>query len=155
MSSALTAELFKAFCKEISCTPLIPLRSGNAIDDYSVPVPFEPEHDKISDEYLENFYWGLSYLDPESWRHYLPYLFQYSFRKIREGSVVTDALLSSLRPPERMPPRLGSLSVEQETAIRQAIEHLAFAKDSAHTAFACQVLEEWWLPNSIYRPIIK
>lgn len=152
MHSTLTTELFKVFCKETSCIPLMSLRAGNAIDDYATPMLFEYEHDQVSDEYFENFHWGLSYLDPSSWRHYLPYLLQYSFRRIQEGSVVIDSLLSSLRPPDRMPPRLGSLSAEQETATRQAIEYLAFAKDSVHAEFACQVLEEWWLPNSIYRP---
>lgn len=127
------------------------LRAGNAIDDYAIPMPFEPEQDQVSDEYFENFHWGLSYLDPSSWRHYLPYLFQYSFRRIHGDSFVIDSLLSSLRPPDRMPPRLDSLSAEQEKATRQAIEYLAFTKDSAHAEFACQVLEEWWLPNSIYR----
>jgi hypothetical protein len=155
MSSTLTAELLKAFCSETSCTPLMSLRAGNSIDDYDTPTPFDPEHDKVSDEYLESFYWGLSYLDALSWQHYLPYFFQYAFRKIHEGSVVTDALLSSLRPPDRTPARLGSLSAEQETAIRRAIEHLAFAKDSVHSEFACQVLEEWWLPNSMYRSTIE
>ncbi|WP_442961826.1 DUF6714 family protein [Pseudomonas sp. BMS12] len=155
MSSTLTTELFKAFYSETSCAPLMSLRAGNAIDDYSTPTPFESEYDQVSDEYLESFHWGLSYLDPLSWRHYLPYFFQYAFCRIHKGSVVTDALLNSLRPPERTPPRLGSLSTEQETAIRHAIEHLAFAKDSVHAELACQVLEEWWLPNSVYRPIIE
>jgi hypothetical protein len=152
MCSTLTSELFLEFYKETSGTPSLTLRAGNAIDDYAPPMPFDPVHDKISDEYFESFYWGLSYLDPTSWRHYLPYLFQYAFHHLHEGSLVTTALLSSLRPPDRLPARLGSLSTEQENSIRKAIEHLAFAHDSAQSELACQVLEEWWLPNAIYRP---
>lgn len=153
MSPTLITALFIAFDKEASCAPPMTLRAGNAIDDYAAPMPFDPRYDEISNEYLESFHWGLSYLDSASWRHYLPHLFQYAFHNIHTGSVVTDALLNSLRPPERTPPRLSSLSHAQEIAIRHSIEHLAFAEESADAELACQILEEWWLPNSIYRPI--
>lgn len=152
MTSLLSTELLDAFSNEMACTPLMSLHSGNAIDNYDAPASFDPQYDHVSDEYLERFHWGISYLDPVSWRHYLPHLFQYAFRRMREDNVVIDALLNSLRPPERSPPRLGSLSPEQESAVRHAIGYLAFAEGSAHAEFACQLLEEWWLPHSIYRP---
>ena len=51
------------------------LRGGHAIDKYDVAAPYEPETDQPSDAYLETYaYWGLSYLDPASWRHDLPCL---------------------------------------------------------------------------------
>lgn len=155
MCSTLISELFKAFSEETAHAPLISLRAGNAIDEYTAAIPFDTKQDQISDEYFESFHWGISHLDPDSWRHYLPHLFNYALHRLHEGSVVTDALLSSLRPPDRSPARLGSLSTEQEKAIREAIEHLAFAKNSAQSELACQVLEEWWLPNATYRPITK
>lgn len=151
MNSALIAELFSTFSKETSCTPPMSLRAGNAIDDYAAPMPFDHNHDEISDEYLESFHWGLSYLDPVSWRHYLPYLCQYALHNIHNGNIITNSLLNSLRPPERTPPRLSSLSHEQEIAIQHTIEHLAFTEGSMDAELACQVLEEWWLPNSLYR----
>jgi hypothetical protein len=31
------------------------------------------------------------------------------------------------------------------------LEVLAFSSDSAYQAEACQVLEEWWIENPLYR----
>jgi len=151
MCSTLISELFIAFSQEVSVPPKISLRAGDAIDDYAMPTQFEHEQDQISDDYFENYHWGISYLDPESWRHYLPFLFRYALHKRKENSIVIDALLNSLRPPDRLPARLASLSIEQEKAVREAIEYLAFEENSIHTELACIVLEEWWLPNAIYR----
>jgi hypothetical protein len=66
-------------------------------------------------------------------------------------SLAIDAFLSSLRPPDRDPPRLGSLTAKQETLIRECLEVLAFSEDSVYQPDACQVLEEWWVPNATYR----
>ena len=155
MRPSLISELFLAFCDDVSRPPSVSLRGGNAIDDHATPMPFDSELDKISDDYFERFHWGLSYLTPDSWRHYLPHLFEYSFHRLKAGSVVIDALLNSLRPPERNPARLGSINKEQEHAIKLAVEHLAFAQNSAQSDLACQVLEEWWWPNAIYRNRIE
>ncbi|MET1080703.1 MAG: DUF6714 family protein [Pseudomonas sp.] len=155
MTSTLTAELLLAFATEVSCPPLMSLRGGDALDDYGAAMPFDSQLDRICDEYLEAFHWGLGYLDAGSWRHYLPLLFQYAFSRIEQGSVVTSALLHSLSPPDRLPPRLGSLSYAQEAVVRQALEHLAFAEGAAHSEQACQVLEAWWLPNALYRPVAQ
>jgi hypothetical protein len=66
--------------------------------------------------------------------------------------MVVDALLSSLRPPDRTPPRLASLTEEQEVVLREFLESLAFAGESnPYQDLAMQVLEEWWLPNALYR----
>jgi hypothetical protein len=58
----------------------------------------------------------------------------------------------SLRPPDREPPRLASLSPAQERVVRQLLEVLAFAEDSVWQENACQALEEWWIENPLYRP---
>jgi hypothetical protein len=65
--------------------------------------------------------------------------------------MVVEGLLHSLRPPDREPPRLASLTVEQESVIVEFLEDLAFSEDSANQDFAQQVLEEWWLPDALYR----
>ena len=67
-----------AFAAEARATPPTSLRSGNAIDDYGTPVPFDAVLDATSDLYLESFHWGLPHLDAISWRHYLPYLIDYA-----------------------------------------------------------------------------
>ena len=148
---ALLKEIREAFATEAKITPSITLRGGNAIDEYNSPPPFEREVDAITDEYLETYPWGVSYLDAVSWRHYLPSMFEYALRNIDKGSLVIEALLSSLRPPDREPPRLASLSPVQEALVTQFLDVLAFSKGSANQELACQVLEEWWVPGALYR----
>lgn len=147
----LFTQLRLAFEAEAATQPSITLRGGNAIDDYDKPPAYDDELDAITDEYLEAYPWGVSYLDAASWKHYLPALFEYALRKIDTSSQVTDALLSSLRPPDREPPRLASLSDEQEALVTQCLEVLAFSQESATQEFACQVLEEWWIPGALFR----
>ncbi|MGZ5045405.1 MAG: DUF6714 family protein [Methylobacter sp.] len=62
-----------------------------------------------------------------------------------------EGLIHNLRPPDREPPRLASLTAEQEVVIVLFLEEVAFNEDSANSDFAMQVLEEWWLPNALYR----
>ena len=59
--------------------------------------------------------------------------------------------LNNLRPPDRTPPRLASLSPEQENVVTAFLDLLAFSESSAHKDFACQILEEWWVPGALYR----
>lgn len=153
--SPLVAELFAAFAHEVAATPSVTLRGGNALDDYLQPSPFESATDSISDSYLESYPWGIGYLDAASWRHYLPYLIEYAIRHKQSGNLVVDGLLNSLRPPDREPARLASLSAQQEALVTQFLEVLAFGEPSPHQEFACQVLEEWWVPNALYRPANK
>ena len=67
--------------------------------------------------------------------------------------MVVEALVRSLRPPDRYPPRLASLSVDQEAVVGAWLEHVA-----ADPAFrplrdeAQQALDEWWRPNPRSRP---
>ena len=67
--------------------------------------------------------------------------------------MVTEALVRSLRPPDRYPPRLAALNDEQETVIRSFLEQLAIGDAIPHVQTdAQQALEEWWLPNPRSRP---
>lgn len=144
-------EAQEVFSDNIGFTPIKTLRAGDALDDYRVEPKFDPVTDCICDEYLEEYHWGINHLDSESWKHYLPALIEYSLKNIDQNSLVTIALLSSLRPPDRVKPRLASLSKEQERVITSFLEILAFDQSSAYQELACQVMEEWWIPNSLYR----
>lgn len=153
MHSQLITKSFAAFSNEPSTPPSITLRGGNALDDYNTPPSFDPIIDLISDNYFEKYSWGISYLDASSWRHYLPHLIEYAIRHIQNGTLVVDSLLNSLRPPDLDPPRLASLTTEQEAVITEFLDLLAFDQQSAHQELACQVLEEWWTPGALYRGI--
>ncbi len=65
--------------------------------------------------------------------------------------MVAEALLWSLRPPDREPPRLGSLSAEQEAVVVAVLDVLAFDERSLDRDLAMQVLEEYWIPGALYR----
>ena len=62
-----------------------------------------------------------------------------------------ESLLSCLRPPDSEPPRLASLSPEQEAVLASFLDGLAFGQGSAYQDFAMQVLEEYWVPHALYR----
>jgi hypothetical protein len=124
------------------------------VDSYSHPMPFDPAEDAPTDQYLEGWaFWGLAYLDAHSWRHYLPRLIDYAFRHPDDPAMVIEALVRSLRPPDRYPPRLASLGADQEHVVRSFLEHVALSDVFPHVqAEAQQALEEWWLPNARSRP---
>jgi len=129
------------------------LRGGNAVDSYDTAEPFDPAQDAPIDGYLEGFaFWGLGYLDARSWRHYLPRLIGYAFRRPDDPAMVVEALVRSLRPPDRYPPRLATLTADQEAVIVAFLETLALGDDFAHVRDdARQALEEWWLPGARHR----
>ena len=147
----LIADIFAAFSTEGSAFPGMTLRGGDAVDAYREPPPFDVLVDAISDEYLEAHPWGSGYLDAASWRHYLPFMMEYALRHVTESSDVIDALLTSFRPPDRDPPRLGSLSKLQETIVLRFLDVLAHSEDSANMDLAATVLSEWWSPRDIPR----
>jgi hypothetical protein len=68
-----------------------------------------------------------------------------------DPKMAVEGLLHNLRPPDREPPRLASLTAEQEAVIVAFLEEVAFSEDSANRDFAMQVLEEWWIPDALYR----
>ena len=145
----LIADIFAAFSAEGTAFPPMTLRGGDARDLDQPAPPFDVLVDAISDEYLEAHPWGSGYLDAASWRHYLPFMMEYALRHITEASDVTDALLTSFRPPDRTPPRLGSLAKAQETAVLRFLDVMAYSADSASVDLAAIVLSEWWTPGAI------
>ena len=64
-----------------------------------------------------------------------------------------NALLTSLRPPERTPPRLGSLSKAQETVVLRVLDVLAHSGESGSMDLAAMVLSEWWTPGAIAKDL--
>lgn len=143
-----------AFPADAEARPPMTLRGGAAVDSYDTAPGFDAEADAVSDLYLETHAAsGLPHLDAASWRHYLPRLIDYVLRHLDDPeSTVPEALLWSLRPPDREPPRLGSLSAEQEAIVVALLDVLAFDERSLHRDLAMQVLEEYWVPNALYRP---
>jgi hypothetical protein len=139
---------------DAAAPPPLTLRGGDAVDSYTRPAPFDPAVDALTDTYLETFAFnGLGYLDAQSWRHYLPRLIDYALRRPDDPAMVTEALVRSLRPPDRYPPRLASLTAEQEQVVRSFLELVALGDAIPHVqAEAQQALEEWWLPNPRSRP---
>jgi len=92
------------------------------------------------------------HLDPESWLYYLPFFLTAALRHASEpGNRIVEAVLWSLRPPDREPARLGVLSEEQTTVVTEVLEYLAFSAESQNQEFALQVLEEYWIPGALYR----
>ena len=152
MSDPLSARAFEVFAGELRAPPPVSLRGGNSLDEYEYPGPFDAEVDAVSDDYLERYWWGIAHLDAQSWRYYLPHLLEYSLRHRREHTMVTEAFLSSLRPPDREPPRLSSLSRDQESVVSAFLDVMAFDDASAHQELARTALEEWWAPGALYRP---
>src|SRR4030095_15384259 len=75
-----------------------------------------------------------------------------SCRRPAHPAMAVEALIRSLRPPDRYPPRLGTLTAEQEAVVLTFLETLALGDDSGHLQDdAQQALEEWWLPGARHR----
>jgi hypothetical protein len=145
---------FEAFRADTEAVPPLTLRGGSAVDSYDEAEPFDPARDEPTDAYIEGFaFWGLGYLDAQSWRHYLPLLIRYAFRRPDDPAMAVEALIRSLRPPDRYPPRLATLTADQEAVVVAFLETLALGDDTGRLQDdAQQTLEEWWLPGARYRP---
>jgi hypothetical protein len=145
---------FEAFRADAEAVPPLTLRGGNAVDGYDEAELFDPARDEPTDAYIEGFaFWGLTYLDARSWRHYLPRLIDYAFRRPNDPAMAVEALIRSLRPPDRYPPRLATLTAEQEAVVVAFLETLALGSDASPLQDdAQQALEEWWLPGARHRP---
>lgn len=142
-----------AFRAELSEPPALSLRGANAVDSYDHPEPFDAALDEPTDEYLERFaFWAMLYLDARSWRHYLPRLIEYALAHPHDPAMVVEATVRSLRPPDRVPARLTTLSPEQEAVVVRFLEHLALSDDEESARDdARSALEEWWLPGATLR----
>ncbi len=148
----LRQRVWEVFAEDAAGISSMTLRGGNAIDSYDEPLPFSAEHDAITDEYLKGNAWGIPHLDPASWRHYLPSLIDFALRHFDgDESLVTDSVLNSLRPPDREPPRLATLTRPQEEVIVAFLDIFAFDERSVCKEEAMQVLEEYWIPGALYR----
>jgi len=156
MRGEIIRRAFEVFRSDVDVVPAMTLRGGAAVDGYEEPSPYDADVDAATDAYLEQYaFTGVTYLDAASWRHYLPPLIDYALRHAHDhapGTMAIDGLLSALRPPDREPPRLASLTAEQEAVIVALLDVLAFDDDSVYRESAMQVLEEWWLPDALYRP---
>jgi hypothetical protein len=155
MTHELARRAFDVFRADLAAAPSTTLRSADAIDSYETPIPYDAVLDEPTDAYLERYtFWGQTFLDAASWRHYLPRWIDYAVRHAgNRTTMVVDGLLASLRPPDREPPRLASLSAEQEAVVVALLHHAASGSDAVYdAALARQVLEEWWMPNAWYRP---
>jgi Family of unknown function (DUF6714) len=150
----IVSRAFEVFRADAETVPPLTLRGGNAVDSYDDAEPFDPARDEPTDAYIEGFaFWGLGYLDAQSWRHYLPRLISYAFQRPEDPAMAVEALIRSLRPPDRYPPRLATLTAEQETVVVVFLETLALGDGSGQMQNdAQQALEEWWLPGARHRP---
>ena len=139
-----------AFRDELAERPALTLRGANAVDSYDDPEPFDPTLDEPTDEYLERFtFWAMPYLDARSWRHYLPRLIEYALAHPGDPAMVVEATVRTLRPPDRAPARLTTLSGAQEKVIVEFLEHVALSDGEDGPADdARAALEEWWLPGA-------
>lgn len=151
---AIVARAFEMFEADVSAPPPLTLRGANAVDGYDQPMPFDPAADEPTDAYIEGFaFWALAYLDARSWRHYLPRLIDYASRHPDDPAMAVEALVRSLRPPDRYPPRLATLNAGQEDVVRSFLEEIALGEGFPNLQTdAQQALEEWWLPNARSRP---
>jgi hypothetical protein len=132
--------------------PPLSLRGGNALDDGLLPPQFDAQLDQPTPEYFEANHCGISYLDPVSWRYYLPLLSAYALQKLSHtNSLAIESFLSSLRPPDREPPRLESLTPDQRAKVVELLDRLAFDDASVWKSQAITALEEYWAPGALYR----
>jgi uncharacterized protein DUF6714 len=127
------------------------LRGGNARDNGQDPPPFDATADRPTAPYIEEHHWGIHHLDTESWRYYLPILCEHSMKNIANGSsMAVHTFLSSLRPPDRDPPRFGILTSSERQQIVSLLDKLAFDESSSWKDEATLVLEEYWAPGALY-----
>ena len=143
----------QAFDDDLASPPPLTLRGANAVDGGDEPEPYDEAVDAPTDEYLERYaFWAMPYLDARSWRHYLPRLIEYALAHPNDHHLVTEALVQSLRPPDRLTPRLATLNGEQEAVIVELLKLIA-VDERAHGARddAMSALEEWWLPGARLR----
>ncbi len=157
MNRELIQNAYDVFYDNSVKVPPMTLRAGDAIDSYDLPPPYDEQLDEPTDDYLQQYaYFALPFLDAISWRYYLPFLIDFALRHYTaeaspESSIVVEGTLSSLRPPDKEPPRLAVLTTEQESVIIRFLDILAFDEGSDYQDYAMQVLEEYWIPGALYR----
>src|SRR5918994_3149739 len=158
MIHELARRAFEVFRTDLASVPSMTLRSADAIDSYETSIPYDAVLDEPTDAYLERYtFWGQTFLDAASWRHYLPRWIDYAVRHAsNRTTMVVDGLLASLRPPDREPPRLASLSAEQEAVVVAFLHHAATSSDAVYdAAVARQGQGGWGMPKCRDRPTPK
>lgn len=155
MNSDLVQRAYAAFRHEADTPPPMSLRAGDAIDGYDSPPEYDVHIDEPTDAYIEQFaYWALCYLDPLSWRYYLPRLIDFALRHATSESspksaLIVEGILFSLRPTGNNLDRFAGLTAAQKAAIVAFLEVLAFDDRSDFQDEAIEVLEEYWLPGGL------
>lgn len=133
--------------------PPMSLRGGAAVDDHQTAPSIDEAADRPSPEYLEKYHWGIPHLDAASWRYYLPILMEYTLQNVgNTQSNAVDSFLASLRPPDRDPPRFAIFASEEERAMVNMLDTLAFSDASKWKPQAMLALEDYWAPGALYRP---
>lgn len=140
-----------AFAADLARHPPMTLRSADSVETYGVGLPFDPVRDQSTPAYFDHYGSGVAHLDPASWRHYLPQLAIHALDFPEYGGLTIAQLLQSLRPPDRHPPRLRSLSKPQEDVMRQFLEVVASSPASNFQRAASEALEEWWTERASLR----
>lgn len=143
----------EAFRDELAQPPALTLRGANAVDSYERPEPFDAALDEPTDEYVERLtFWAMPYLDARSWRYYLPRLIEYAFAHPDDPAMVVESTVRSLRPPDRVPARLTTLSRAQELVVIRFLEHLARTDDASGSRDDAEAaLAEWWRSGAFLR----
>ena len=153
--SEIVRRAFDVFRADVEVPPPLTLRGAERVDSYDFPEPYDAQVDEPTDAYIEQFaFHAMPFLDARSWRHYLPRLIDHVFRRPDEPTgLVIQAVIRSLRAPDREPPRLATLDAEQEAVVVAFLEEIAGDPRSAEEAEdARQALLEWWVPNARHRP---
>lgn len=138
----LKRRLFAAFATDLAARPAITLRGADSVDSFGVGLPFDEARDECTPAYLEHFGWAITLLDAAAWRHYLPLVAAHALDCTAEASLAVDGLIQSLRPPDRSPPRLGSLDATQRALVRECLQILACSADSVWQEPARRALAE-------------
>jgi hypothetical protein len=146
---------FEVFRADVESPPPLTLRGADRVDSYDFPEPYDAELDEPTDAYIEQFaFHAMPFLDARSWRHYLPRLIHHVFRRPDEPTgLVVQAVVKSLCAPDREPPRLATLTANQEPVIVAFLEEIAVDPQYENNADdARQALLEWWVPDARHRP---
>ena len=135
----------------VIASPTMSLRAADAIDDRVPPPPFDVRLDLPTPDYLERYSGGVPHLDAASWRYYLPHFLQHCDDHLTNpASNAVMAILFSLRPPDRDPPRFGTLTDQQVSSVVAVLDRLAFTETSEWKEEAAIALEEYWAPGANY-----
>lgn len=138
-------ELYKQEYAEIKMT----LEDGDKIDNYDArQEDYEAQNRKIdwrtiSDEYLQKYYCGITYLDQKSWNGYLPVFLGYCMHHYAdEPGIVIETFLWNLRPHCTHFYYLKQQTPEVQQLVARILEFLGLESSSQFKDEALQILQE-------------